>query len=212
MLANPWDRRPDETARAHDAFLRYCQLGSSRSLESTRQSLGRVSGYVRVLEEWSSKYDWVGRARAWDAHRVAESQKGIDAATREAGIDWIKRRDQLQQRVWDAADLLFRRATEFANLPTVRVTKDIDGRPVKIEPIDVTGLRQAASVLETATRMARDSVLGGLGLDLPVPRPKKPIDEMSADELDEYRQELQESLAGAGRSRAGTPATDGRRL
>lgn len=77
----PWDRLPDESAKAHGAFVLY------RSLPS----MGRYvrSAYVLYLKEqgrdqsdiigakphpafrkWSKDYQWEERAAAWDQHQL----------------------------------------------------------------------------------------------------------------------------------------------
>lgn len=50
-------------------------LGRERSLAKLCVELGRPAGYTRYLEIWSSKYDWVKRVAAWDAHVRAEEMK-----------------------------------------------------------------------------------------------------------------------------------------
>ncbi len=60
---NHWDIRPDETARAYAAFATYRDMGPERSLEKAAKKLSKSS---RVLAEWSGKFGWVERARAFD--------------------------------------------------------------------------------------------------------------------------------------------------
>jgi phage-related tail protein len=48
------------------------QLGGARSLEKTRQTLGKSSaGYVRVLEGWSTRYGWAALAEQYDQTMAA---------------------------------------------------------------------------------------------------------------------------------------------
>lgn len=74
----PWEQQPGETAKAYQAFCVYRDLGAGRSLsiayESTgkgRSKTGERSGKTeapRLWERWSSKYKWVERSQAYDAH------------------------------------------------------------------------------------------------------------------------------------------------
>ena len=61
-----WERQPEETARAFEAFVVYRDLGANRSLRKTAQELGKN---CTTISEWSAKYDWVKRVAAWDAEQ-----------------------------------------------------------------------------------------------------------------------------------------------
>lgn len=67
-----WDKLPQETAKAYAAFQIYLSLsvfgqdGERRSLENTAKKLGLRS--TTSVERWSAKYDWVERAKAYDAY------------------------------------------------------------------------------------------------------------------------------------------------
>lgn len=60
----PWDMRPDESAKAYQAFAVYRDAGPNRSLADTGQKLGKN---LTTLGQWSVKYAWPDRARAFDA-------------------------------------------------------------------------------------------------------------------------------------------------
>lgn len=85
--AHIWDIQEGESTRAYAAFEFYRDMGVQRSLEKTRQKLGKNSaGYLRLLQSWSSEYNWVVRTVAWDAYqreivdqmRVQQRQALID--------------------------------------------------------------------------------------------------------------------------------------
>ncbi|HEX3640184.1 MAG TPA: hypothetical protein VHV10_02720 [Ktedonobacteraceae bacterium] len=69
-----------ETPPAAAAFLEYCYLGPDRSLTKLaevikakrRQSDGKATVRLRTLEEWSSKYQWVARAKKFDQEQIAK--------------------------------------------------------------------------------------------------------------------------------------------
>ena len=58
-MDNPWDKQPEETIKAYEAFNTYLLLGPNRSLKQASASLGRNNSYKSWLEHWSRKYNWV---------------------------------------------------------------------------------------------------------------------------------------------------------
>lgn len=64
----PWDRRDDETARAHEVFLLYRDLGADRTLDALCEALDRPATYRRQLSRWVQRHDWERRVAAWDSH------------------------------------------------------------------------------------------------------------------------------------------------
>ena len=84
----PWERQPEETAKAFQAFCVYRDMGPERSLNKLVQTLHKNS---TTLGEWSGKYEWVSRCAAWDAEqdRIARQEqiKAIKAMrNRHAGM------------------------------------------------------------------------------------------------------------------------------
>ncbi len=126
------ERNPRETRRAVIACNDYLRLGPARSLAKLRHDyVGSTSVLpptrnLRVLQEWSARYGWVGRAAAYDAQ--IEAQK--DAHRRqimESGLALdYERVLALEQLV---ADLL---AQYYETLP--------DGKRPKLWLRDVKGL------------------------------------------------------------------------
>lgn len=88
--AQPWDRLPDEHNKAWEWFQAYRNLpASERSLKAAQRAMGKRSS--RRAEVWSSKFNWVERAAAWDER--------VDKATQEALLDDLVeiRRKQLEK-------------------------------------------------------------------------------------------------------------------
>jgi hypothetical protein len=69
---NAWDKRKDEGPEAFEAFVRYRDLGVSRSNERVAKGLGKSK---TLMDRWSGKNDWVDRAAAWDTHLDQLNQK-----------------------------------------------------------------------------------------------------------------------------------------
>lgn len=82
-------RQDGESDVAWEAFKTYRDAGTARTLEATREALGKVAGYDRVLEEWSSTWSWVRRTVEWDRHldnkrRAAQEAEVVKMAERQA--------------------------------------------------------------------------------------------------------------------------------
>lgn len=150
-----WDKQEGETSKAFTAFTNYIQLGN-RSQAKLAEKLGKSSGYIRQLETWSSAYNWVQRAEAYDAH--------IDTQAREKSEkDVIERRAKLQEREWKASEGLIDRAMEILKLPLTQRTvtdtkKNEQGEDVAvfytIEPVNFTG-RDAARLMDSGSKLGR---------------------------------------------------------
>ena len=100
-----WDRRPDETEKSYSAFLAYIEMPvrdignpeNSRSLPNLTRKLGysaQAGKAASTLEDWSSKYNWVERARAYDSHNAQLVVKVKDATLRQYQQDIILKRTE----------------------------------------------------------------------------------------------------------------------
>ncbi len=92
----PWKRLPDESSKAYGAFCCYVMIGTrgrTRSLKKVAKELHRGVG-ASWLKEWSARYDWVERARAYD-----DEQRRVEMAYR----DRDERVDAAANRVVDNA-------------------------------------------------------------------------------------------------------------
>lgn len=98
-----WEKRPDESQKAFDAFLTYIKM-PIRDLEDdtnnrTLANLSKKLGYsvaegkaASTLEGWSSKYDWQDRATAYDMHKANLSIEVVDASLAQFQENVIERR------------------------------------------------------------------------------------------------------------------------
>lgn len=79
----PWERQPDESTKAYEAFGIYRDMGTERSIAKVSEKLGKSEA---LLERWSRTYDWVKRAAAWDleADRLATKKLLNDIANMRA--------------------------------------------------------------------------------------------------------------------------------
>lgn len=59
----PWERQPDETPKPYEAFCIYRDLGINRTRAAVAEKLSKSES---LISRWSSQYQWVNRAAAWD--------------------------------------------------------------------------------------------------------------------------------------------------
>lgn len=148
----PWERRRGESAVAHQAFVLYRDLGPGRSLQQVAQARGCQ---VSLLKRWSSEYDWVSRARAWDAEQAQERER----------LRREQRRKALEQQAQDA-ELLRKLCRAFLQ---GLVQRDPDTGELKLDP------RLKASDMASFYRLAQE-------IDESLPQPPQPAPEHNGDE------------------------------
>lgn len=70
----PWERQPEETSRAFEAFTVYRDMGAERSINKTCQKLNKNR---TTIADWSTKYNWVKRCEEWDKEqdRIARQEQ-----------------------------------------------------------------------------------------------------------------------------------------
>lgn len=73
MTSRPWNMRPDETAKAYQAFEVYRDMGAGRSTAKVGQVLGKSKD---LMDRWSGRFDWVARAHAADEAAAAKRAEG----------------------------------------------------------------------------------------------------------------------------------------
>ncbi len=130
-MAEIWERQNNEKSKAYAAFCVYRDLGPDRSLEKTREILGKSAGYTRWMHTWSSKYDWVARAQAYD--------------------DYIekKKREKNEKEILEMADRHAKVAKAFLLIIAQRL-QQID--PAQLSPADMAKWLDVATKLERLSR------------------------------------------------------------
>jgi hypothetical protein len=76
-MPKPWMKLNEETPKAYEAFCIYRDLGPGRTIPAVQAEYSKSPSYIRQLHEWSSKYDWVDRAAAYD---VMVDEKRVEAS------------------------------------------------------------------------------------------------------------------------------------
>ena len=105
----PYERKPNESAKAFAGFTTYADLGPKRSLAAVGQALGKSVG---LIERWSRRHDWVNRAQAHDAHLAAVEREAADAKMRAKAEEWMRRQQELREQEWEVHDDCIRAGRE----------------------------------------------------------------------------------------------------
>ena len=126
MDAKPWHKRPDETTKSYFGLSTYLEQGRERSLVAVQQALGHRSKSTITL--WSSKYDWVARAEAYDLAKLEIVQAQELAREQELKALAHSGRLGMQQLALDAAADVFLALIDMAK----GVPKSVEsGKPAK---------------------------------------------------------------------------------
>lgn len=158
---DPWDQRPGETDKAFRGFRIYRDLGADRSLgaayheykhgpetgDGTGSKRGRKpAGY---FSDWSTKYDWGERVRAYDAHR---DKQVIQAAASDELDDFRKRVIKLSRASLIGCVNLLNKANE--------AIEQLDVKDVK--PQQIPAMFRASA---EAARVAIEAEAAVMGID-----------------------------------------------
>jgi hypothetical protein len=65
IAGRPWDRQPNESPQAFEAFAIYRDMSYQRSLAAAAWKLRKTK---KLLERWSATHGWVKRVAAWAQH------------------------------------------------------------------------------------------------------------------------------------------------
>lgn len=99
----PWDRQPGETSKAYQAFSIYRDLGAARSVRRVSEELAKTQ---TVIKRWSSAYNWVERAAAWDSLPAQATATAYEDMAREIAEQHRRLATKLATRLEQNLDLL----------------------------------------------------------------------------------------------------------
>lgn len=177
-VARPWERRPDESPQAFEAFRAYLELPSAeRSVDEAWRVVkkGQARGAVGHVWKWAATHQWVERVRAFDAHMHRIELEEKEKAARRNAAKWEQRREEqreLEHRLGRALQLRAYRVLEDATLQgrlrdaaTLSATGSKLARlAAEMETERQTVVEQQAAPLERLGDMARE-VLDDAALD-----------------------------------------------
>ncbi len=128
----PWEQHPDESSKAYEAFRLYAEMGSERSLEKVCQNHIKS---LPTVKKWSVQYQWVARARAFDAYLADLELAMMESEFKDRAKKWADRKEALLEREWATGERLMQRAEEMLKLPLLEQIVSADGQTIVIRPV-----------------------------------------------------------------------------
>jgi hypothetical protein len=186
-----WEQRPDEPGMWFERFTLYRLLGSRRTFyaawieDQARQGAARrgKKGKTGLPQAWrtqAKRWQWLGRAQAWDAYRRQRDEQM-----------WERRREEIRKREWDMAERLLTKAGQMLEFPLAETTREqvsADGITKVITMIAPArwGMADTARIADTASKLGRLSAEMETSREVVVPAAQ-----ITSDELAKARAETQ---------------------
>jgi hypothetical protein len=150
-------RRDGESAQAYEALRVYCDLRSDRSIAEVAKKLGRSSS-KSLFSGWSTKWNWVDRARDYDEFFDQQIKKALAEAAREAALkvaeEWKKREQAYRERKYQTHLRGLDKVDKMLEFPLATITKEtVEGPGGEI--IRKTTVNPARWTFDTPARLAR---------------------------------------------------------
>ena len=142
-VPEPWERQPNESERAFEAFTVYRDMGAERSYAKSGKKLGKSK---TIIERWGRVYRWAERIEAWTDEQ--------DRLTREALIKGIT---AMRKNHTDVAyEMLQKARAALQSLPLEEMTMTDVARAV-----DVASKLERLSRGEPTERTESRNEIGG---------------------------------------------------
>lgn len=126
--AKPWERQPNESAKAYESFSIYRDMGASRSLAKVGQEVGKSK---KMMEKWSRAHNWVERAEQWDLEKDRQTRIAL---TRDIGA-------------------MRKRHTDLASAMLIKAARALQKIPDdEIKASDISRMVDTATKLERISR------------------------------------------------------------
>lgn len=180
-----WERQAGESDKAFEAFVVFRDLGPTRSLADVcRNRTGRVpKGYQKgtgnrakglsAIKRWSTKYQWVARATAYDANQDAIRQAARDKVLAKTTESDFQKWSARQQKDLDDDYLKATATVDIAAIlaswtPYERTVtqRDAAGNEVAATyaPADTLHFWRAGALLFAAQRRRQEIIATALGI------------------------------------------------
>lgn len=207
---NDWGAKK-ETPRMYELFQYFLSIPiEKRTSALVAKHFGVSSRYV---EQVRARNDWTERERDFEDSKSLQIQKSQIKAAEKSAFDWAKWDAENLEKTRQMSDQFFAKAIEILKLPLIQrefkenVVTDKDGNPVNgkdgkpiyqqvtiLNPMKFTG-SDARGFAEAAVLLSDYALNKSQGL-MPktinsfLPKPSKDMDDMNADELAEYADQL----------------------
>lgn len=94
-----WERQPNESTKAFEAFDLYCKMGEERSVRKVAQKLTKSDS---LIKRWSSQWNWVNRSRDYDNEKKRQELQAEKKAYRAMRDRQLGIAIQFQKKAFDA--------------------------------------------------------------------------------------------------------------
>lgn len=180
-MPQPWERLPDESTKAFEAFVIYRDLGAERSLAKVAQEVGKSK---TLIERWSARDAWVKRVELWDVEQDRMHRAYLVAHRRDTDRRQLRIANAMQAKLVDSlarldVNRLSPRDLGYWLEVTAKVQRDALGLADRVEltgadggPIAVANLspsEQQQRMLQVAEELRRRAEAEGIAHSLGVP-------------------------------------------
>ena len=151
-----YDRLPEETNKSWAAFCVYLDLGSDRSFPKLCQSIGKTMSYRRVIEGWSSKYNWVARCRDFDTDEQNAIRATLQESRREAHLKKLEKYRQDGETIGNA---LITQGVAMLNINQEQIL-NIAKSKVRLTPMEIQTICRVTVLTIESGRTLLSQALG----------------------------------------------------
>jgi transposase len=152
-----WNRRPGESAKAYEAARIYFEMRAARSLAGVAKNLGKS---VSLVERWSTRWAWVDRATAFDAHLDRQEQVEFEREAKARKAKWRQRAEEGLDEKYELGQSFKNKAAKMVSFPLTSVVKE-DGKTTIHAP--KWTFKDAASLAKTGIRLSEEAIENALG-------------------------------------------------
>jgi hypothetical protein len=155
-----FDREPEESTKAFEAWTIYRDLGAQRSLQKTAELYYGSRSNVRQLQRWSSRFNWVERARASDVEREMLRRSAVEEYLTSQAEDHAEREGRIAEILLTVREEAARQALSMVRWPLSEqriVQEDEDGNEITVI---VTPSKWSKNSAIGMTRLAAGAVSG----------------------------------------------------
>lgn len=184
QLPYPWECQPGETPKAYAAFQVYMKLPTrersvQRAISEITGAKPGANGRIRRgwIEGWSTKYDWVERAAAWDQEVARRQQEAFWAANAEAAQRMATEAETIQASSLVAARAILEKISEVTDTSF----DDLKKLPLADLVPMLRGSATAWAAGNRAERLARGMNVDERG-EAPPAAPVRELAELEVDE------------------------------
>lgn len=116
---HPWMRQPNEGTAPYEAFRVYLNQGAARSHPKVCEEVGKSR---QLITDWSAKWNWVERCRAFDVHLEEARTDGLVHQLSESRDKNLALMDKLRDHLSSRLDNFITRNVDPSMLWTQALT------------------------------------------------------------------------------------------